>query len=286
MFRTIARSVLTALPVTALSVCALAQTAAPQPAAAGRPSFYQMMLQKMDTNGDGRISLDEYVAAATARFKAADTQNKGALDAADIATAPATLNRDQKIAEFVVKHLDTDGKGYFTKDDVVARAKQRFAKMDKKGDGKLTPDELTAFGLRGHAHAAVTSSTDVSNKRAEFRQKYFDKIDANHDGVITLDEYVAAASARFDKIDTNGSGEVTAQQVAASPRMAKGEQRAAAHEVKKMDSDGDGTVSQAEYIAAARARFVKLDKNGDGFIDADEMPARHWAHTRNTGDGG
>jgi Ca2+-binding EF-hand superfamily protein len=277
MFRTIARSVLTALPAAALSVCALAQTAD-----SGHPSFYQLMLQKMDTNGDGRISLDEYVAAATARFKSIDTQNKGSVDAADIAASPVTLQRDEKIAEAIVKHVDKSGKGYISQDDVVAAAQARFARMDKNGDGKLTPDELTAPGHRAHAKFASADAADSNpqwqQKRAAFKQKYFDHIDTNHDGVITQGEYIAAATAHFNKIDTNGTGEVTAQQIAASPRMVKREQRFAAREVKHMDSNGDGTVSQDEYLAAAKARFAKLDKNGDGFIEADEMPAHHWAH--------
>ena len=39
-------------------------------------------------------------------------------------------------------------------------------------------------------------------------------------------------------------------------------------------------MSQDEYLNAAKARFAKLDKNGDGFIDADEIPAHHWAHAK------
>lgn len=285
MFRTIARSVLAALPVAALSVCALAQTAD-----TAHPSFYQLMLQKMDTNGDGRISLDEYVAAATARFKSIDTQNKGTIDAADIAASPATIQRDEKIATAIVKHVDTSGKGYITQDDVVAAAQARFAKLDKNGDGKLTPDELTAPGMHAHARFAsanaATSNPQWQQKRAEMKQKYFDRIDTNHDGVITQAEYVAAATARFNKADTNGSGEITAQQIASSPRMVKREQRFAAREVKHMDTNGDGVVSQDEYIAAAKARFAKLDKNGDGYIEADEVPAHRWAHGKQSANGG
>lgn len=279
MFRTIARSVLTALPVTALSVCALAQTAAPASDAA-RPSFYQLMLQKMDTNGDGRISLDEYVAAAQARFKGIDTQNKGAITADDIAAAPATLQRDQKIAGFIVKHMDPDGKGFVSEDDFIAKAKQRFARMDARGDGKLTPDELTAPHLHAHATSAQNQNPDLQQKRAAFAQKYFDRIDANHDGVVTQDEYIAAASAHFNKIDTNGSGQIGTEQIASSPRMVRHEQRVASHEVKRMDANGDGLVTQDEYMNAAKARFAKLDKNGDGFIDADEIPAHRWAHAK------
>lgn len=277
MFRTIARSVLVAFPAAALSVCALAQTAD-----SGHPSFYQLMLQKMDTNQDGRISLEEYVAAASARFKSIDMQNKGAVDAADLAASPVALQRDEKIATALVKHMDASGKGYISQDDVVAAAQARFARMDKNGDGKLTPDELTAPGHHARAKLASTdaaaSNPQWQQKRAAFKQTYFDRIDTNHDGVITQDEYIAAATTRFNKADSTGSGELTAQQIASSPRTVAREQRFAAREVKHMDSNGDGVVSQDEYIAAAKSRFAKLDKNGDGFIDADEMPAHHWAH--------
>ena len=281
MFRSIARSVLTALPVTALSVCALAQTAAPE-----HPSFYQLMLQKMDTNGDGRISLDEYLAAATARFKAADVQNTGNLTAADLAASPEAISRDQKIAGFVVKHLDTAGKGYVSQDDFVAAAKTRFAKMDVRGDGKLTIDELTRpWGGHAHGQFGQNADSDAAQKIVSHKQKLFDRIDANHDGVITQDEYVATASALYNKIDVNGTGEVTAADIASSPRAVKREQRFASHEVKRLDTNGDGTVSQDEYVNAAKSRFAKLDKNGDGFIDADELPAHHWAHKQSQPNG-
>jgi len=162
-------------------------------------------------------------------------------------------------------------------------AQKRFARLDKNADGKLTPDELSAgrhgrFGHHGAAGAAPAGSAPTAGAAGgDFAQRVFDKLDTNHDGVVTLDEYVAAARARFAALDPQNTGKVTAAEIAASPRAEAHAQHAAAHLVKAMDTNGDGVVTLDEYLAAAKKRFSRLDKNGDGFIDADELPAHHWA---------
>ena len=250
MFRITKLAVLTALPLAALSICALAQNAAPAPNS--QPSLFGHMLQKMDTNSDGKTSLDEFLAAATTRFKRIDAQNKGSVDAAQMANSPAAAERILHHAKSMVSHLDKAGNGYVTPDEFLAGAKKRFTRLDKNGDGKLAPDELG---------------------------KRFDKLDANHDGAVTQDEYLAAATAMYRQFDSKGNGKVTASEIAASPKAQERAAHAAARIVKHLDSNGDGMVSQDEYLAAARKRFTRLDKNGDGFIDADEMPAAHrFAH--------
>ena len=40
----------------------------------------------------------------------------------------------------------------------------------------------------------------------------------------------------------------------------------------KMDSDGDGRVSQAEYLAWMGYAFEQMDRDGDGVLSADELP--------------
>ncbi|MFZ0846293.1 MAG: EF-hand domain-containing protein, partial [Pseudolabrys sp.] len=196
------------------------------------------------------------------------------------------VQRDQHVAQFMIKHLDTAGNGYITQDDFVAAAKKRFARLDKAGDGKLTPAELTMTPRWAHApanapqqKAATANVSEAGNaKRAQFAQKRFDALDTNHDGVVTEDEYLAAATAKFKKLDTEGSGKVTAQELAASPQTLKRDARRAQFEVKRMGADSNGEVSLDQYLATAKTRFGKLDKNGDGYIDADELPAHHWAH--------
>jgi Ca2+-binding EF-hand superfamily protein len=272
MSRITRHTTLAALPLAALSIAALAQTANP-PAAAPHSDFFQHMLQKMDTNSDGRISLDEYLAAATARFKSIDTKNKGSIDAADLAASPQAMERIDHRAEGLVRRLDTAGNGYVTQDEFVAAAQKRFARLDKNGDGKLTPDELTGRWARGGDAAA-----QGNGRGGKFAAERFNKLDTNHDGVVTLDEYVAAATALFHQYDTAGNGKVTAAEIAASPKTQDRAISVATRMVKRMDTNGDGSVSLDEYLAAAKTRFAKIDKNGDGYLDATEVGAgRHWA---------
>lgn len=41
--------------------------------------------------------------------------------------------------------------------------------------------------------------------------------------------------------------------------------------LKAMDTNGDGAIDKAEYLARAEAQFKRLDLNGDGRITQDEL---------------
>ena len=40
------------------------------------------------------------------------------------------------------------------------------------------------------------------------------------------------------------------------------------------DTNGDGVVTRAEFLTARVAAFSKYDRNGDGFIDEEDVPER------------
>src|SRR5215831_9553744 len=88
------------------SAAAIAQTTD------GSPKYFEHMLKKWDANGDGRISLEEYLAAATAHFQQIDAQNKGAVSADQIASSPKAQERIERRTAGLVRHLDTAGNGY------------------------------------------------------------------------------------------------------------------------------------------------------------------------------
>lgn len=47
------------------------------------------------------------------------------------------------------------------------------------------------------------------------------------------------------------------------------------------DANGDGVVTRSEFLAARAAAFTRYDRNGDGYIDGEDVPRRLRAR-RNT----
>lgn len=85
------------------------------------------------------------------------------------------------------------------------------------------------------------------------------KIDSDGNGAISQAERLAAAKLRFDELDADGDGKIDA-----GDREAKVKQAFA-----KMDANGDGAVSEAEFVAAQKARAekrraVSLRRGGQG----------------------
>lgn len=90
----------------------------------------------------------------------------------------------------------------------------------------------------------------------------FDRLDANHDGVITREEFNANVAERFTRLDTNKDGKVSDAE-----REAAG--RGGGMGMRGMTGD----VTLADMQAQAGKRFDRLDANQDGKIDKAEMAA-------------
>lgn len=111
-------------------------------------------------------------------------------------------------------------------------------------------------------------------RRAQFEQAMLDKIDTNHDGVISRAEYQAWVDSRFAKLDGNGNGVVTADEIAHSPATQQRDERRAEHFVKRFDANGSGQVTKADFEARQMARFDRIS-GGSDTVTADQlMPKR------------
>ncbi len=153
---------------------------------------------------------------------------------------------------------------------------------------RLIPALLGACALAsaGLALAADPASSDATQstraaKRAEFQQRMFDKIDTNHDGLISRAEYQAFVDARFDKLDTNGNGLVTADEIADSQATRERARKRAEAFVKRNDPSGSGNVSKGDFEAKAMQRFDRMSGGGDTVTAAQFAAQRgHHGHGR------
>ena len=146
MFRScILFAALATLPMTALVSAQALPKPMPAPAtkpvtppgAPGAPEAKPTRFDEIDTNHDGFISRDEFLAAEKKRFDEFDTNHDGKIDAKEIASSPPLMERNIKAAERMVQQWDTDGNGIVTADEYKKSAEARFAKQDKDGTGKL-----------------------------------------------------------------------------------------------------------------------------------------------------
>ena len=112
--------------------------------------------------------------------------------------------------------------------------------------------------------------------------QWFNRLDTNHDGVISKDEATAASEARtakwFDKLDTNHDGMVTQDEIRAAAEARRAEMKAkAAARFKAADKNGDGFLSKEEAAAIPMIarNFDALDTNQDGQLSPEELAAAH-----------
>jgi hypothetical protein len=143
-----------------------------------------------------------------------------------------------------------------------------------------------ALAVTGIAHAAdPTTDTGAAHaaKRGQARQQFFDRLDTNHDGVVSRAEYQAFVDGRFDKLDGNHDGRVSADEIERSPATVERVQKRAEGFVKRYDQSGTGQVSKADFEAKAMSRFDRLGGGADSLTE-DQLTAH--GHHRGGPDAG
>lgn len=96
-------------------------------------------------------------------------------------------------------------------------------------------------------------------------------LDADKNGELSAQE-IANASVALLTLDVNKDGMLDRDEMFPPPPDGKNPPKKGDH-ILKMDKDGDGSVSLAEFLAGPTEAFNKIDKNSDGKIDADEAAA-------------
>lgn len=95
-------------------------------------------LRAADTKGDGVITFDAFIAAETKRFDELDRNRDGVIDNADFAALRKEMV-DYGVKRFLHAY-GADAEGKVTRDQFYKIAKERFARLDRKGEGRIFLD--------------------------------------------------------------------------------------------------------------------------------------------------
>jgi len=113
----------------------------------------------------------------------------------------------------------------------------------------------------------------------------FPIVDADDNGVVSAEEAASAAEEVFAAMDADDNAELTMEEYMAvrmGPQDGWNKDRQAAREKQKsdrfgtMDADKNDSVSQAEFIANAKARFDAADGDKDGKVTPWEWRSQQW----------
>ncbi len=242
--------------------------------------------ERHDTDGDGAVSRAEWDAMVAERhpegapdraaehFQKLDQDGDGAITEADL-----TALRSAHLAAFLSHVADGDDDGDLT----AAELDAWFAARDTTGDGRLDLADFEGEEEKGRMHRhhhrvgeALDADGDGGVEPSELRE-VIARFDADRDG--TLSEAERPEVAMRHMRHGRGFGH-------------RGGHGAHGEMLRKIDGDGDGTITRAEWDAAVAAHhpegapdraaehFEKLDTNGDGVLTGDELPERRLGKRR------
>lgn len=156
--------------------------------------------------------------------------------------------------------------------DVKANVAKMFARVDANRDGFVTEQEMTTLhGQRDGIAKVRELRQDGGDPNAAF-----DRMDSNHDGMISRDEFAKGRQVRVERIVMRG-GPDGAGAHPMKMRMEGGHMgmMMGAGILKMADANRDGRVSLQEATTLALQHFDTADANRDGQLTPDEMRAGH-----------
>ena len=155
-----------------------------------------------------------------------------------------------------------------TRDEMVAKVREHFAKLDANRDGFLTKEEAEAgrAAMKDHMRERFAERGGRDHRMGN-PSEAFDRLDANKDGQISRDEFTKAHEQRIERRVVIKDG-----QTARGKRMHHmgGGMMMMGPMFEMADANHDSRVSLQEATDAAVRHFDMADANRDGRITPDE----------------
>jgi hypothetical protein len=138
------------------------------------------------------------------------------------------------------------------------------------------------YMMRGAAFALMLSPVAACAQPAHQRAPAGGQSDTAPGGA-TLEAFVQQRETKLMAADTNGDGKVSRAEFIAAAKDGKADP---ATRFAKIDRNGDGMLDKSEVDAMLTRRFQRLDTNADGILSREERAAAHARKTGADGSGG
>ncbi|HEX4303389.1 MAG TPA: EF-hand domain-containing protein [Rhizomicrobium sp.] len=264
-----------------------------------RGKLSDRMLAEFDANKDGKVTRAEFNNVLGTRFAAATHKQPGMTEDQFIAIHQDEFK--QHVAE-MFRRIDWNGDGKLSLDEFAAPQRAHFQMMDRDGTGSVScgstvhadyrsggsDDGADRGRRRGDWHGGGHGPGGFARGGYEHRSsggsgfgraRFCGDADITRDGTVTRPEFDNVMAKHFQAA-SGGAAYLTLASFTAD--MAVHYHDMNDKMFQRLDKDGDGKLSIAEFAASPLKMFARLDHDHDGVITADEMKPHF--HSRSHGD--
>lgn len=128
---------------------------------------------------------------------------------------------------------------------------------------------LTIIGV-GIATTGSAFADDKKRKGKGKRGVNIERIDTDKSGTISLEEFASIGMGKMIAADKDGDGILSTDEVSAAMEAERKRRREEAM-MKRLDVNGDGSITVAELQDRMSKQFALLDRNSDGSLSEEEI---------------